>query len=237
MSPDKGRFAARMDALYAEQQRARNIPELELQRVFSLPSDRVVLGLDGMLEERIDQLQTDATLSPEGKEWQLSAYFAVSSLLGSHDTDNLVDLYYGRGAYRPTIECAMRYMKFLGFSDEELSATGIITSSDKVNKQMDLEGREKEEGIVFLDLRRPIKPSFQKTPREEYLERKVQDLQERLDKVLGSADLEAEDGTTLSLLDSLMDNFMFDKLPSFEIYSAYMEKLHRIAVEPLKPSK
>lgn len=195
-----------------------NPVSLEEARIFKLHPNTVIVGLGNLLDKRIIPLLKKEQLTTE-EDWQLQANMAVGSLIDP----NVCEYAFmpGDKDYQQAVSTALRYMRFLGFPDNELTAERITAEEDEVKLLVDPKGQEGESGIIYFRQRdkRPLNvilaaaaselkeaetiPAYKALQeRNEHLSVRNKALEAQLDKMLG-----IDDQLFLLLLESLTGDY------------------------------
>lgn len=124
---------------------------LEEARIFKLDPQTVMIGLGTLLNNRclrmVNNIGSDEPTEEE--KWIKRNLECVASFIAPDNRE----LWLGLGAYRKVVIKTLRYMRFFGFSDEELSARGISSTVERIPGEMGFKDEKWEEETGLIDLR------------------------------------------------------------------------------------
>lgn len=204
---------------------------LEEARIFKLDPPTVIFGFNMLLDEKylpiVNQIKSDEPTEEE--KWIIMSLECVASFIAPDNSE----IWLGFGAYKEVVIKTLRYMRFFGFSDEELSAQGISSANERSQAETGLKDEKWEKETGLVDLRsRAFRRAFErlteaigeKDPakvqmQREISRRKVQG--ETIAQYLES-NLDESNRETLGILDALMKDY--DRCPPHEEFLAWAEK-------------
>lgn len=208
----------------------------DLSKILSLSPQTAYVGL-GILIEEYRQVLGQVEDFTDEEHWQASTYEAVNFFLDSEVLEHPdYNPTVGDLRYKNTIKKAVGLVRFIGFSDRDLSADGIVAAGDRGGRlalRPDLAVSNTEEDILIEE-----DYEIDSARTEGSWPRPVDRLRQRLyslsgrvfgeDKDISQDEIDREeDMFLLEVLEGLRT--MYDKIPRFEELMADKEKLEKLS--------
>lgn len=174
---------------------------IEIVRILNLEPVIVIVGIGRLFEPKLLPLVNNRNRTRE-ENWQYLALDAVDSITRVELLLDLGPNIQGNAVYQEAVQVSLDYMRFLGFSESDLTADGIAAAADAVEIELD----PTKAGMLNLTERLPLRHS---------LPTRVVDISSRRRLTSSEFDKISEDRLkVLGLLDRLMETY--NHFPSLE---------------------